>query len=915
MPPIVLKIIPVYSDLKIDIAQSNLPDSSNSDLLVTFSAKQDSASVIFSEKTIMSDMLNQIKQLKSNAKADSTNENSHEWAKHYSKYSDQKPKKSPPSRANSLPATDDLGASCIRYVLPLQRAETIAKINLKRTRTVKAPKERKITFEAAKDHWINAQLMKKEDEFVNWQKTNAFVGTWNVHGSLPTSSLKNWLQGTLTSDDGTPFDPDFYIIGLQEMETNTEAYIRYDPTKENAWVKAIIESLKDGGKDYYKVDSKQLVTMLMIVIAKKNHRPFISEATSTYAGVGLMNLMGNKGGISVRLRFHDSYLCFVTSHLAAFTDKTEKRNQDFTELSKRMVFPQRPDPLTKYVSYSWNDGGDEGVSFVEANNVLRDWATEASIFHNDFLIWCGDLNYRVNLNEAVIKNWLRQDRLDVLLDYDQLSIERNAGRTFQMFDEGPISFAPTYKYDAGTNQYDTSEKRRAPSWTDRILWKKDRKGANKQSLELKSYKNCMEMMMSDHKPVRALLELNVRKIDSRLQKQTQEKLAKQLKENQDDQPRGEISSSFVDFGKVQFMEYKEQNVILTNTGTVLTVFKFLPKDASGIILPPWLQVTPLSGVVAPGENVVIRFEVTIDPTISAPLNRGEENMDEILILRLENSKDFFISVAGDYIPTCFGVPLEQLSEMAVPISEAAAKNLQRAKPTNSNNPQQPPSPVLNQIDLPKELWKVMNFLWNANMFKIESLFLEHGDLIVSTYIRKCLDNGEQFDTNVLLGGEPTTGDNVEPISTQEADESNELFDVKSTLSELSLDNDKLGKEAISANSMIDVLVAFLECLPEPVITTNMYERALEASESIEAMNILKESLPLFHRNVLLYIGMFLRQAIDKAPVAVKKQRESRIIEMFTVLLRAPIDFKERNPVVAKEKREKFISQLLKSLQS
>lgn len=48
-----------------------------------------------------------------------------------------------------------------------------------------------------------------------------------------------------------------------------------------------------------------------------------------------------------------------------------------------MVFPQRPDPLTKYVSYSWNDGGDEGVSFVEANNVLRDWATEASIFHNE----------------------------------------------------------------------------------------------------------------------------------------------------------------------------------------------------------------------------------------------------------------------------------------------------------------------------------------------------------------------------------------------------------------------------------------------------------------------------------------------------------------------------------------------------
>lgn len=84
---------------------------------------------------------------------------------------EQKPKKSQPPRANSLPTTDDLGASSLRYVLPLQRAETIAKINLKRTRTVREPRERGITFEAAKDHWINAQLMKKEDEFVNWQKT------------------------------------------------------------------------------------------------------------------------------------------------------------------------------------------------------------------------------------------------------------------------------------------------------------------------------------------------------------------------------------------------------------------------------------------------------------------------------------------------------------------------------------------------------------------------------------------------------------------------------------------------------------------------------------------------------------------------------------------------------------------------
>jgi phosphatidylinositol-bisphosphatase len=75
------------------------------------------------------------------------------------------------------------------------------------------------------------------------------------------------------------------------METNKEAYIRYDPEKETAWIKAILGSLKDEGRDYYKVESLQLVTLLLIVISKKAHQPHISEVSKTYAGVGLMNMM------------------------------------------------------------------------------------------------------------------------------------------------------------------------------------------------------------------------------------------------------------------------------------------------------------------------------------------------------------------------------------------------------------------------------------------------------------------------------------------------------------------------------------------------------------------------------------------------------------------------------------------------
>lgn len=36
---------------------------------------------------------------------------------------------------------------------------------------------------------------------------------------------------------------------------------------------------------------------------------------------------------------------------------------------------------------------------------------------------------------------------------------------FEGYQEGPLLFRPTYKYDLGTDNYDTSEKMRVPAWT------------------------------------------------------------------------------------------------------------------------------------------------------------------------------------------------------------------------------------------------------------------------------------------------------------------------------------------------------------------------------------------------------------------------------------------------------------------
>lgn len=43
-------------------------------------------------------------------------------------------------------------------------------------------------------------------------------------------------------------------------------------------------------------------------------------------------------------------------------------------------------------------------------------------------------------------------------------------QAFVGYEEGPVLFRPTYKYDLGTDNYDTSEKMRIPAWTGRISY-------------------------------------------------------------------------------------------------------------------------------------------------------------------------------------------------------------------------------------------------------------------------------------------------------------------------------------------------------------------------------------------------------------------------------------------------------------
>lgn len=59
--------------------------------------------------------------------------------------------------------------------------------------------------------------------------------------------------------------------------------------------------------------------------------------------------------------------------------------------------------------------------------------------------------------------------LNRVLSFDQLMEQIEKREAFSDFDESPVTFLPTYKLDRGSARFDSSEKQRCPSWTDRVL--------------------------------------------------------------------------------------------------------------------------------------------------------------------------------------------------------------------------------------------------------------------------------------------------------------------------------------------------------------------------------------------------------------------------------------------------------------
>ncbi|XP_055911574.1 inositol polyphosphate 5-phosphatase E [Eupeodes corollae] len=318
------------------------------------------------------------------------------------------------------------------------------------------------------------------------KEVTIFVGTWNMNGQSPPKQMNDFvLPATMENV------PDIVAVGTQE--TCPERV---------EWEVTLQETL---GPSHVLFHSTTLGTLHLAIFMRRDLIWYCSAPEDASMSVRPGTAFRTKGAIAISFCLFGTSMLFVTSHLTAHQQKVKERVSDVKRIIHALDLPKNLQLRHKNKDVTQN-------------------------FDNVF--WCGDLNFRLGEPREKLLEWIQNTKFPLpshlphgYMHTDQLSSVLADGAAFRGFMEANITFPPTYKYDPGTQQFDTSSKQRAPAYTDRILYKfrqtqglAIRRSSNFAAaagqpaalVECLSYDSVPSITSSDHKPVWALFKTSIR---------------------------------------------------------------------------------------------------------------------------------------------------------------------------------------------------------------------------------------------------------------------------------------------------------------------------------------------------------------------------------------------------------------------
>lgn len=283
-----------------------------------------------------------------------------------------------------------------------------------------------------------------------------FTMTFNINSADTTAETFSFI----------PPGFDIYALAFEEVGP-------FIPLASSTKQRALTSSLTEHfGSDFALICDNSLLAIKLFIVVDIKISDSISIKLRQTVSTGHDGQYGNKGGCYCSFSINSSTnFLFIAAHFEAHDKNIQLRNENFATIMKTIQTNLDANPLT----------------------------------YHHFIFFMGDLNYRIDGPYDTITELATAGRYYDMLDYDQLTTEKRAMHVFSGFFEEEIHFPPTYKFNKNSIEYDTSKKKRVPSYTDRILVY----SRNKSKIKGLGYDTNMDILISDHRPVHAKFEVQL----------------------------------------------------------------------------------------------------------------------------------------------------------------------------------------------------------------------------------------------------------------------------------------------------------------------------------------------------------------------------------------------------------------------